>query len=877
MRWYQRLFRRARTERQLDAELRVHLERQIADYVATGMTPAEAQRRARLDFGGLDQVKEECRDVGAARFVETLIQDVRYGLRQLRRNPGFTAVAVITLALGIGANTAIFSVVDAVLLHSLPYRNPGRLVLITGGATPVRYEEIRATARSYTSIGAFIPAMENVTLSGKGAPEALKGARVSANFLSLLGVKPLFGHSFTADDDRPGAGPVVMISAAVWRRRFASDPHIIGKEADFSLKPYTIIGVLPPGFAFPFPGADVWLPRPADWSEIPAASRRISPILHIFGHLKPGVTRKQAGSELAVLNRQYAAAHPLMLDAKPNSPAAVTSLEDPLVSNVRPLLLMLFGAVGFVLLIACANLAGLLMSRASFRSREIAVRAVLGAGRARLIRQFLVESLLIATAGGILGVTLAEFGVAAFEHTEVLVHLGMNDVRLDSAVLGFTAAVSIAAGLLSGLLPSLWASRRDLVEGLSGRGASGELGFRRRNVFGFGARGLLVTGQVALSIVLLIGAALLMQSLIREEQVNPGFEPAHLLIMRIALPPTRYGTAQKRARFFAELVASIKSLPGVSDAAATLTLPMTGFAGSPVAVVEELPVKFNRRPIGIIQTVTPGYFSTLRIPLERGREFNRDDVQGSVPVVVISGSLAHRFWPTYPKGENPVGAHLLVGANPQALEIVGIVADVHQAGLDLNVRPELYRPYAQLPLQSAMIAVRTKSDPSQFINVVRRRVGAIDPDEPVSDVRTMSAVVQQSLGQPRLMAALIGMFAGIALMLAAVGIYGLLSYSAARRTHEMGIRTALGAKRRDIIRLVLSQGTGLALVGIVIGEAGAYALTRIIRSLLFQVSATDPATFAAVAAFFISVALLACYVPARRAAKVDPMVALRHE
>jgi putative ABC transport system permease protein len=871
------LLRRRQLDRDLDDELEFHLAMREQKLAESGLSTEEARYSARRQFGNAAEAKEVNREMWTFAFLETLWQDIRYGLRQLRRNPGFAAVAIITLALGIGANTAIFSIVNAVLLRSLPYRNPGRLVLITGGATPVRYEEIRAAARSYTAIGAFIPGIENASISGKGTPEALRGARVSANFLAVLGVNPLLGHGFVPGDDRPEGRQVALISASLWRRRFASDPLIIGKEADFNLKPYTIAGVLPPGFGFPFSDADVWLPRPANWSEIPAASRRISPILHVFGRLKPGVTPQQATSELAVLNRQYAAVHPLMLDAKPHLPSAVTSLKDQLVSNIRPLIWMLFGAVGFILVIACANLAGLLMARAAFRSRELAIRAALGARRARLIRQFLVESLLIAIAGGTAGTLLAEWSISAFVHSRVLAQLGMNDVRLDLAVLGFTAAIAIVAGLLSGLLPSLGASRRDLVEGLQERGAKGPLELGRRNVFGFGPRGFLVIAQVALSIVLLIGAALLVESLVREEQVNPGFQAAHLLTMRIALPPTKYSTAPKRARFFHALIASIESVPGISDAAVTLTLPMTGFAGSPVAVVEQPPVKFNRRPIGIIQTVTPAYFRTLKIPLERGREFSQDDVQGSIPVVVISESLAHRFWPAYPRGENPLGEHLLVGANSQALEIVGIVADVRQAGLDVDVRPELYRPYAQLPLQSAMIAVRTKGDPLQFVNVVRRRVEAIDPDQPVSNVRTMRAVVQDSLGQPRLMALLIGAFAGIALLLALVGIYGVVSHSAARRTHEMGIRTALGAKQNDILRLVLGQGLRLALVGVVIGESGAYGLTRVMKSLLFDIRATDPATFAATAIAFLFVTLLACYIPARRAAKVDPMVALRYE
>jgi len=750
-------------------------------------------------------------------------------------------------------------------------------VLITGGATQARYEEIRAAARSYAGIGAFAGGVEDVAISGKGEPEALEGARVSANFLQILGTNPLLGRSFVPDDDKPGGRQVAMISAGLWRRRFGSDPRIVGKTATFNLKPYTIIGVLPASFSFPFAGVDAWLPRPWKWSRIPPKYRPISPILKVFGRLKPRVSLKQASAELAVLNREYAIAHPLMLDAKPRLAASVTPLKDELVAGIRPILRMLFGAVGLVLLIACANVASLLMARAAFRSQEFAVRRALGAGRGRLMRQFLVESLLVGLGGGASGLLLARWSISGIVGTAVLGLPRVGEVRLSSVALGFTVAVSMATGILSGLLPSLWTSRRDWVEALQARSAGPSPAFGHRNAFGLSARGLLVTGQVALSIVLLIGAALLMESLARMEDVNPGFEPASLLTMRIALPATRYSTAQKKARFFSEVARSIDSAPGVSGAAVMFTLPTTGWAGSPVAVVGQPPVKFNNRPIAIIQCITPEYFRTLAIPLERGREFTRDDVDTSAPVAVVSESLARRFWPAYPKGENPLGQHLLIGAYPQPVEIVGVVANVHEAGLDIRPTPEVYQPFAQRPLQSVMLAVRTRGNPLGFVNVVRSRIHAVDPDQAVSAVRTMREVVQESLGRPRMMTLLVGVFAGLALLLAAVGVYGVVSYSTAQRKHEVGIRIALGAKRGNILRLVLGQGLRLALAGIVVGEAGACALTRVLKSLLFDVSATDPATFAATAVVFISVTLLACYVPARRACRVDPMVALRYE
>jgi putative ABC transport system permease protein len=880
MSWIKRvesLVRRRKSERELSDELQHHIDLKMRENIEAGMPPEEARYAALRAFGGMEQKKEACRDTDRLRWMQDLIQDVHYGLRQLRRNPGFTTVAVITLALGIGANTVIFSVVNAVLLQSLPYRNPDRVVLITGGATQARYEEIKAAARSYTGMGAFAVGVEDVAISGNGAPEALKGARVSANFLQILGTNPLLGRSFLPEDDLPGGRQVVMISAALWRRRFGSDPRLVGRIATFNLKPYTIIGVLPAGFAFPFPGADVWLPRPWKWSRIPPKYRPISPILKVFGRLKPEVSLKQASAELAVLNRQYALTHPLMLDAKPHSAASVTPLKEELVSGIRPVLGMLFGAVGFVLLIACANVASLLMARAAFRSREFAVRGALGAGRGRLIRQVLVESLLLSFGGGACGLLVARCSLSGIAGTNLLDLPRAGELRLDSVVLGFTLAVCIVTGILSGVLPALWTSRRDLMEALQERGARPTPASGRPRALGFSARGLLVTVQIALSIVLLIAAALLMGSLVRMEEVNPGFEPRNLLTMRIALPATRYGTPQQRARFLSEVVRSIDSAPGISHAAVMFTLPTAGWAGSPVAVVGQPPVTFNKRPIAIIQCITPEYFRALAIPLERGREFTRDDVQGSVQVAVISDSLARRFWPDYPKGENPVGQHLWVGAYPQPVEIVGIVANVHEAGLDVQPTPEVYQPFAQRPLQSVMLAVRTKGNPLGFVNVVRSRIHAIDPDQALSSVRTMRDVVQESLGRPRMMTLLVGVFAGLALLLATVGLYGVVAYSTAQRTHEMGIRIALGATRLDVLRLVLGQGLRLGLAGILIGESGAYALTRVMKSLLFHVSATDPTTFAAIAVVFIFVTLLAAYVPARRATKVDPMVALRCE
>lgn len=806
-----------------------------------------------------------------------LTQDVRCALRQLRKSPGFTLAAVFTLALGIGAVTAMFSVIHAVLLKPLEYRQPDRVVLVAEGATPVRFEEMLAASGSYSELGAFASGPEDMALSGIAEPEVLKGARVSANFLHILGVGPLQGRSFLPEEDRPGAPAVAMISAQLWQRRFGADPLIVGKTVTLAAVPHTIIGVLPAGFQFPFSGADVWLTRPSEWSVLSPESRPLSPILSIFGRLKPHVDIHQATAELAVVNRQYAAAHPGMLDAKPDSIESVQAFKDELVSDVRSELWMLFGAVGFVLLIVCANVGSLLLARASSRSREFAVRAAIGAGRGRIIRQLLAESLLLAFVGALLGVGLAASTLRGIRSMSFVDLPRAGEIRMDGAVLGFAVALSILTGVLFGLLPALAASAPDLAGILRGTG-EGTNGAGSKRMMRFGSRGLLVVGQVALSIVLLIGATLLIESLARVYRVDPGFQTSNLLTMNIALSPTRYDTDEKKAAFYKELVDRAQSLPGVRSAAVALTLPMTDiWMGVPLQLAGTPPVELNERPIGIIQDISPAYFRTLGIELIRGREFTANDNKHSVPVVIVNENLGRLFWPQYPGGPNPIGQHILVGSNPQPVQIVGIAANVRQSGRDDNPKPEVYLPSAQKPSQSAMLAVRTNGNPLSFAKAVRGQVLAIDGDQPVSAVATMDQLVEASEGQLRLMMMLLGTFAGAATLLAVVGLYGVISYSVVQRTKEIGIRRALGAQRKDVLSLVIGQGLGLSAAGVLVGICGAFALTRVMKDLLFQVSATDPVTFVGIAILFVAVAMAANYLPARRAAKVDPMVALRWE
>ncbi len=792
----------------------------------------------------------------------------------MRKKPAFATTAVLTLALAIGGNTAMFTVIRAVLLKPLQYRDPDQLVSISGGATPTRFAEMQAAAHSFTQVGAFV-GPENVTLSGGAEPEVLRGIRVSAGFVRIPGVEPMLGRSFRPEEDSPGGAPVAMISAELWQRRFGGDPQIAGKTATLATTAYTIIGVLPPQLQFPFPDVDVWLTAPSEEPLIPPKSRALSPFLTIVGRLRPDASIEQANAEMKVIRRHYALGHPAMLDAKPRT-VEVTAMKDTLVANVRSMLLMLFGAVGLVLLIACANVACLLLARATSRSREFAVRSALGAARSRLIRQLLAESIVLSFAGGALGVLFAAWSLRAIRSITAFELPRAGEIHLDWIVLGFSAVLSIATGVIFGLAPSLGASRPDLMTTLRASGGSASQGAPRRILANLNVRGLLVVGQIALSIVLLIGAALLVESIARLRHVDVGFNPANLLTMRISLPPLRYDTDQKRAAFYQGLIRGAEASPGVHSGVAALYLPMMGYAGTPVQDATEARLKLNERPIEAIVTITPGYFRTLEIPLRRGRDFSAKDDQDSQRMTIIDESLARQFWPSYPSGEDPVGKRLLIGGtNPKPAEIVGVVADVRQR-LEGNTWPgTVYLPFAQGAPQSAIFAIRTEGDPLRFIRSVREQVHALDRDQPIANVQTMDYLVEAQVGQRRLLMILLESFAGVALLLALIGIYGVIAYSVSQRTQEVGIRRALGARQSDILWLVIGQGLVLMLAGIALGLGGAFALTRVANTLLFQVGATDPATFIGVALLFLLVALAASYIPARRAARIDPMAALR--
>lgn len=794
-------------------------------------------------------------------ILERLRQDLRFALRTMRKSPAFTATAVLTLALGIGANTAIFTLIHAVLLKPLNYPDPDRLVRISGGATEAKFEAI-GLARSFSGTAAFNTFTETVTLTGVEGPEALQGVRVTANFLSVLGLAPLLGRSFLSEEEGPGPR-VVMIGAELWRRRFGGDRQLAGSTIRLAGAPYTIVGVLPPGFQFPLADLDVW--RPWQPATMLPQSRINSPVLSIFGRLAPHVDLERASAELQVIDRQYTADHPGKLDARPNAIVRVTPLKDELVKNVRPILWMLFGAVGFVLVIACANVASLLLARAASRSKEFAVRAALGAGRGRLAGQLLVESLLLAVGGGALGLLLAKWSLAWIADMPGLELPRTGEIHLDAMVVGFAAVLSTLTSLLFGLAPSLAASRPNLAAVMKASGEAPHSGWPKRVAIWLSPRGLLVIAQVALSIVLLIGAALLIESLARLRRVDPGFQAANLLTMQIGLPQDRHE----------ELVRRVEALPGVRAAAVTLTLPMTGYAGTPVHAARQPPSRLNERPIAVLQAVTPGYFRTLGVAVRRGRDFGPRDGSTAPLVAIVNESLARRFWPAYPNGEDPVGQYILAGASPQPLQIVGIVADVRQASLAEDVDMGVYRPRGQTPPMSAMFAVRTAGNPMLLVKAIRHEVSAMDPDQTIATVKTMDEIVHASEGQRRSIMILLGLFAAVGLLLAVIGIYGVIAYFVAERTREMGIRRALGAQQGDILRLVLGRWLSLTLAGTFLGIGLALALTRVMKSLLFEVSATDPSTFLGIALLPLAVSLAACYIPARRAARIDPTAAMR--
>jgi putative ABC transport system permease protein len=806
-----------------------------------------------------------------------ILQDVRYALRMLAKNPGFTAIATLTLALGIGANTAIFTVTNGLLLQPLAYADPDRLDVVSMASTDSRgvgtmsygrFIMLKQQNRSFSGVAAFTN--ETFNLSGGSDPEQLLAARVSWNFFDVLGVRPAVGRAFEADEDQAGGKQVVVISHALAMRLFGGAREAVGRNIALDAKDYAIAGVLPPGFLFPLAGSkvEVWAPRVDQLNIITRQLTGGASFLTVITRLRPGVSREQAQAEMNVLDQQYRRDNPGRPDSDPRQSVVVQDLKGQVVANFRPALLILMGAVGFVLLIACANVASLLLSRALGRRKEIAVRAALGARRGTLIRQLLTESMLLALSGGVLGILLSLWGIRVLASITASALPRMAGVHMDLWVLGFTLLISLASGALFGLAPALQLSKSDVNAVLrdEGRGTTG--GKRRNN-----ARNLLVVTQVALSMVLLIGSGLLIRSFLRLATVSPGFEARNTFTMKINLPTAKYKTAPQIMAFYNRTLALVRTVPGVQAAAISSAIPLNPSRMSPMLPEGQPVVPIGQRPILNIQTISPDYAAVLHVPLLRGRTFNdHDDAEGSA-VAIVNQATVRRFWPN----ENPIGKHILLGQLVTPVEVVGVFADVKNVSLAADANPEVFLPFPQLPWAWLNLNIRTAVEPHSLMSAVRRQIALVDKDQPVTNVQTLEELLQTGSSQTRFTMLLLGIFSATALILAMVGIYGVIAYSVAQRTQELGIRMALGAAKGDILRLVIGHGLGLTLAGITIGTAASLALTRLMSTLLYDTNTTDPAAFLASAGLFAAAALVASYVPARRATRIDPTDALRGE
>ncbi len=811
--------------------------------------------------------------------MEALWQDLKYGARMLAKSPGFTLVAVIALGLGIGANTAIFSVVNAVLIRSLPFRNPDRLVMVWENnrprgrdqnvISPANYQDWRDQNTVFDSMAAMFDSRTNLT--GVDDPEELATQLVEPNFFDLLGTSAALGRTFNLDEGQPGKDQVVVLSQGLWKRRFGGDPGIVGKAIKLGGRDFTVVGIAPSGLqliirqgSLTGKQAQLWMPLGLS----PASRVRRGRSIMAIARLKPGVTLGQAQAEMdgiaAHLEQQY-------VDFNTGWGVNLVPLQDQLVGAIRPALLVLLGAVAFVLLIACANVANLLLARAATRQREIAIRTALGAGRGRIVRQLLTESTVLAAFGGLLGLWLAMWGVDLLLALTPKDLTGLKDVGIDYRVLGFTMAVSVLTGVLFGLAPALEASRPNLNESLKegGRGAvTGGRSHRWRSVF--------VVVEVALAMVLLIGAGLMIRSFARLQSVDPGFDSKNLLTVRLLLPSSKYGQDSQLLGFFKQLVERLQSLPGVRSAGAISVLPFgSGGAATSIEVEGRPAPPPGQDLVGDVRVVDGGYFGTMGIPLLQGRTFTERELAQETHVVIINEAMAREFFP----GEDPIGKRVTIAMKKENVpnEIIGVVRDVRHKDLETPARAMTYWPYPELTYSGLTLVVRTESEPLALADAIRREVLALDKDQPIADISTMEHLLSDSVSGARFSTMLLSVFAGLALLLAAVGIFGVMSYGVSERTHEIGVRMALGAQASHVLALVVRQGMVLTLVGIVIGLVAAFGVTRVMASLLYGVSPTDPLTFAAISVLLASVALLASYLPARRATKVDPMIALRYE
>ena len=871
----------SRVRREVDDELRFHLDMKVQELIDAGASPAEAENRARAEFGDLEYTRRYLNDTDRARMHherraalgDELRQDIRFAFRQLRRSPAFTIIALVTLALGIGANTAIFSVVRGVLLSELPYAEPNRLIRVYSkverGMTSVSPADFNDWRRQSTSFSALAASDEStVNLTGNGTAERFAQARVSANMFQLLGVRVVLGRAFAPGEDAPDAPRVVILSDGLWRSRFGGDPGVIGKSIRLDDSPTEVIGVAPPEMRYPS-SVDLWLTTrftPKDLSDANRGARWID----VIARLAPAATREQAQSEMNAIARQIE-----LQDPKHNAgySTRLVPLRDDMVGSVRPALIVLLAAVGFVMLIACANVASLMLGRTAARESELAVRTALGAGRGRLVRQLLTESCCLALAGGMMGLGLAYAG------TRLLLSLAPSDiprlynVALDAPVLLFTVAMTAVAALFFGSIPALQASAAQAVLHLR----AGDRGSRTRPGSAR-ARNALVVTEITLALMLLVGAGLLIRSFSRLREVDPGFAPARVSTFTVTLSPVKYETVEQQRAFSKTLLDAIHRIPDVDSAAVTFGLPLSGTSFQLSYDVEGRPAPPpNAEPRAQVRIVSPGYFATVGIPLVRGRAFSDADRPGGPRALVVSEETVRRYFP----GEDPIGKHIAFGwrrdGDRLSGAIVGVVGDVRQHGLSAAVTPHVYAAWDQWPLDEITVVMRSRGDPAVALRDARAAVTSLDRDLPVYDAFTLESMVDRALGQPRFYVLLLTIFAALAVVLAVVGIYGVIAYTVQQRTREIGIRIALGASRERVVGMVVRRGLMLALAGIMLGSAAAYAVSRVLQSLLYGVGARDPITFIAVAALLGVVAVLASWVPARRAARVDPLAAMRAE
>jgi putative ABC transport system permease protein len=869
--------RKGHIESEMDEELRFYIHMRTQENIRGGMTSDQARRDAERRFGNFEHIKDLCRDVRGGGMLDTLWQDVRFGVRMLAKNPGFAAVAVLTLGLGIGANTAIFSVVNAVLLRPLPFENPDQLVMIWQTNTqkgilqdlvsPQNLHDWQQQSHTFGQIAAFNP--RGFSLTGTDEPEQLPGTFVSVELFPMLGANPLLGRNFLPDEGRPGGNRAVIISFALWQRRFGGDPDLVGKSLTLNDAIYTVVGIMPAKFQFPIQGqfpipvSEVWAPLAIDPAQVNRGSRE----LFTIGRLQSGVSIEEAQAEMATIAQRLAEQYP---DSNRGIGVHLVGYHQQLTGNLRAALLILLGAVVFVLLIACANVANLLLARAATRQRELAIRTALGAGRARLMRQLLTESMLLSLLGGALGLALALWNFNAIVAALPAHMPRAAEIHVDRQVLVFTFAVAVMTGVIFGLVPALQASSLNLNEALKESGGKGTGGFVRHRV-----RSLLIVTEIALALVLLVGAGLLIKSFHRLQQVNAGFNPENVLSVPVVMPQSRYPDGNARVAFINRIMEKMKALPGVQAVAGVTILPLSGEYSSASFIVEGQTVSPEGRNIANMRAATPDYFRVMSIPIIKGRGFTEQDHSDAPTVVIINESFERLYFPD----EEPIGKHVISPASRDGvpMTIVGVAGDVRNGGPEDEPRPEFYYSYFQNPIRFMFMAIRTSAEPSGLIPAIRREIWSEDKDLPLANISTLEQMLGKTTAQRRFNLLLLGLFSGLALVLAVVGIYGVVSYAVTQRTHEIGLRLALGAQPGDVRKLVIRQGMIPVVAGIAIGLSGALALTRLMKSLLFGVSATDPLTFVGLSLLLVVVALVACWIPARRATKVDPLLALRYE